>query len=145
MFSVLSGVAIIFAGIGLAPFMLEAMGTPEDVLVVFCRLEVLGAAFATILSQLFSAFLVVVCLMRIKDMHRLILKKLCLDGRVLKRIIRIGLPAGMQSVMYGMSNVIKREQKKRAVAKLIPTRFLHFRNRGWSGFIEDIFGVEQIF
>lgn len=108
MFSVLSGVAIIFAGIGLEPFMLEAMGTPED-------------------------------------MHRLILKKLCLDGRILKRIIRIGLPAGMQPVMYGMSNVIKREQKKRAVAKLIPTRFLHFRNRGWSGFIEDIFSVEQIF
>lgn len=44
--------------------------------------------------------------MRTKDMHRLVLKELCLDRRMLKRIIRIGLPAGMQSVMYGLSNVI---------------------------------------
>ena len=133
MFSIISGVVIMFAGIGLAPFMLEAMGTPEDVLglsviylriyfagiianlvnialdillVVFCRLGVVGAAIATILSQLFSAFLVVACLMQTKDMHRLVIKELCLDGRMLKRIIRIGLPAGMQSVMYGLSNVI---------------------------------------
>ena len=130
MFSIISGVVIMFAGIGLAPFMLEAMGTPEDVLglsviylriyfagiianialdillVVFCRLGVVGAALATILSQLFSAFLVVACLMQTKDMHRLVIKELYLDGRMLKRIIRIGLPAGMQSVMYGLSNVI---------------------------------------
>ena len=44
--------------------------------------------------------------MQTKDMHRLVIKELCLDGRMLKRIIRIGLPAGMQSVMYGLSNVI---------------------------------------
>ena len=78
----------------------------DIVLVVFFRLGVVGAAIATILSQLFSAFLVVVCLIRTKDMHRLVLRKLRLDGRMLKRIIRIGLPAGMQSVMYGLSNVI---------------------------------------
>lgn len=78
----------------------------DILLVVFCRLGVVGAALATILSQLFSAFLVVACLMQTKDMHRLVLKELCLDGRMLKRIIRIGLPAGMQSVMYGLSNVI---------------------------------------
>ena len=78
----------------------------DILLVVFCRLGVVGAALATILSQLFSAFLVVACLMQTKDMHRLVIKELCLDGRMLKRIIRIGLPAGMQSVMYGLSNVI---------------------------------------
>lgn len=78
----------------------------DIVLVVFFRLGVVGAAIATILSQLFSAFLVVVCLIRTKDMHRLVLRELRLDGRMLKRIIRIGLPAGMQSVMYGLSNVI---------------------------------------
>ena len=160
MFSILSGIVLMFVGIGLAPFLLEAMGTPEDVLglsvvylriyfagiianlvynvgaailravgdskrplyflaascmvnialdivlVVFFRLGVVGAAIATILSQLFSAFLVVVCLIRTRDMHRLVLRELRLDGRMLKRIIRIGLPAGMQSVMYGLSNVI---------------------------------------
>lgn len=78
----------------------------DILLVVICRLGVVGAALATILSQLLSAVLVLGCLIRTKDMHRLILKELRLDGRMLKRIIRIGLPAGMQSVMYGLSNVI---------------------------------------
>ena len=78
----------------------------DILLVVVCRLGVVGAALATILSQLLSAVLVAVCLIRTRDMHRLVLKELRLDGRMLRRIIRIGLPAGMQSVMYGLSNVI---------------------------------------
>ena len=50
--------------------------------------------------------LVVVCLMRTKDMYRLEWPQVRLDERMLKRIIRIGFPAGLQSVMYGASNVI---------------------------------------
>ena len=45
MFSIISGVVIMFAGIGLAPFMLEAMGTPEDVLglsVIYLRIYFAG-------------------------------------------------------------------------------------------------------
>lgn len=78
----------------------------DVILVVFCNLGVAGAAIATILSQLLSAVLVCICLMRTQDMYRLEWKKVCLDERMLKRIIRIGFPAGLQSVMYGASNVI---------------------------------------
>ena len=78
----------------------------DIVLVVVCKLGVLGAAIATIMSQLFSAVLVVIILMHTEDMYRLDWKQVRLDGRMLGRIIRIGFPAGLQSVMYGLSNVI---------------------------------------
>ena len=44
--------------------------------------------------------------MRTKDMHRLELRKIRFDGRMFRRIIRIGLPAGLQSVMYTSSNIL---------------------------------------
>lgn len=74
--------------------------------VAVLRMGVAGAALATILSQLLSAVLVLGALMRTKDMYRLEWKKLRIDGIMLKRIIRIGLPAGMESAMYSISNVI---------------------------------------
>lgn len=67
---------------------------------------VAGAALATILSQALSAVLVIVVLMRTKDMHQLNIKKIRLDSQTLLRIIQIGLPAGLQSVMYSVSNVV---------------------------------------
>ena len=67
---------------------------------------VAGAALATILSQALSAVLVLWVLMRTKDMHRLELRKIRFDGRMFHRIIRIGLPAGLQSVMYTSSNIL---------------------------------------
>lgn len=74
--------------------------------VVTFRMGVAGAALATILSQALSAVLVIIVLMRTRDMHRLELKKIRFDGRMFGRIIRIGLPAGLQSIMYSSSNVI---------------------------------------
>ena len=70
------------------------------------HMGVAGAALATILSQFLSAVLVLGALMRTKDMYRLEWKKLRIDGIMLKRIIRIGLPAGMESAMFSISNVI---------------------------------------
>lgn len=78
----------------------------DILLVVGLRMGVAGAALATILSQLLSAVLVILVLMRTRDMHRLELKKIGFDGRMFKRIIRIGFPAGLQSVMYSLSNII---------------------------------------
>lgn len=78
----------------------------DIVLVVALHMGVAGAALATILSQLLSAVLVIGVLMRTKDMHRLELKKIGFDWRMFKRIIRIGFPAGLQSVMYSLSNII---------------------------------------
>lgn len=78
----------------------------DVIFVVFLHMGVMGAALATILSQALSAVLVIGCLMGTRDMYRLEWKQVKLDQRMLKRIIRIGFPAGLQSVMYSSSNVI---------------------------------------
>lgn len=67
---------------------------------------VAGAALATIISQVVSAVLVVLVLTRTREMYRLIIRNIRLDIRMMKRIIQIGLPAGLQSVMYSSSNII---------------------------------------
>lgn len=78
-----------------------------DVLfVVVFHMGVAGAALATVLSQALSAVLVLAVLMRTKDMYRLEPRKVRFDHRMFRRIIRIGLPAGLQSIMYSSSNVI---------------------------------------
>lgn len=67
---------------------------------------VFGAALATILSQAVSAVLVIVVMARRKDACRLKLRELRMDRRILMKMIRVGLPAGLGSVMYGLSNTI---------------------------------------
>ncbi len=74
--------------------------------VVGLGMGVAGAALATIISQTLSAVLIIMLLVRTKDMHRLVLRDIRLDKRMLARIIKIGFPAGMQSIMYSSSNVI---------------------------------------
>lgn len=78
----------------------------DVIFVAVLRMGVAGAALATISSQLFSAVLVILCLTRTQDMYKVEWRKIRIDGRMLQRIIRIGIPAGMQSVMYNISNII---------------------------------------
>jgi len=78
----------------------------DVLLVAVLGMGVAGAALATITSQLLSAVLVVRALMKTDDMYKLEWKKVRIDQRMLQRIVRIGIPAGMQSVMYNISNVI---------------------------------------
>ena len=65
-----------------------------------------GAALATILSQAVSAVLVILTLCRSGHAYRLHIRRIRFHGRLLKDIVKIGLPAGLQSVMYSLSNVI---------------------------------------
>ena len=74
--------------------------------VAYLKIGVAGAALATIISQCISAAMVMICLMRTKDIYQLEWKAVRIDRRMLRRIVRIGLPAGMQSIMYNVSNVI---------------------------------------
>lgn len=72
----------------------------DIVLVIGLNLGVAGAAAATVLSQVVSAVLVMMTLCRTSQVYRLQLKKIRFYGDMLVRIVRIGLPAGLQSVMY---------------------------------------------
>lgn len=74
--------------------------------VIVCGLGVAGVALATIISQAVSALLVLRCLMHTEGMCRLELKKLKLHRDKLKHIVRIGFPAGMQSAIFSISNVL---------------------------------------
>ena len=76
------------------------------VFVLVFHLSVAGVALATILSQAVSALLVTHSLMLMDGPTRLYLRRLRLNGRVLGQIIRIGLPAGIQSCVFSLSNVV---------------------------------------
>lgn len=67
---------------------------------------VAGVGIATIVSQAISAILIIIVLMRSNDVYKVYLKEIRLDLHILRNIIQIGLPAGLQSVMYNISNVL---------------------------------------
>jgi len=67
---------------------------------------VMGVALATVLSQVVSAVLIMLRLMCTREAYRVELKHIRFDRSILKRVIRIGLPAGIQSIMYSLSNLI---------------------------------------
>lgn len=69
-------------------------------------MNVAGVALATTISQAISAVLVVIALMRRTDACRLELKKMRFHSAQIFKIIRIGLPAGIQSSLFSISNVL---------------------------------------
>ncbi len=78
-----------------------------DILFVkILQMGVAGVAIATALSQVFSALMVVTALMKTEDSYKLYLREIRLSPVFLHNIIRIGLPAGIQSTMYSLSNLI---------------------------------------
>lgn len=78
----------------------------DVLLTVGLNMGVQGAALATIISQMVSATLVMVTLIRSEGIFHLRVKKIRFHGSVLKDIVRIGLPAGLQSVLFSISNVL---------------------------------------
>ena len=65
-----------------------------------------GVAIATIVSQFISAVLVIIHMTKLDDECRLDFKKLGIDFSVLKQLIRVGLPAGIQGSLFSVSNMM---------------------------------------
>ena len=76
------------------------------IFVIVFKMDVAGVALATIISETVSAVLVVRCLMKETGAIKLILKKLRIDSAKLGMIMRIGLPAGFQGIVFALSNVV---------------------------------------
>ncbi len=76
------------------------------VFVVGFDMNVAGVALATIISQAVSALLVVRALMKRTDACKFHLKKMHIYKEQLLKMIRIGLPAGVQGTLFSISNVI---------------------------------------
>lgn len=77
----------------------------DVLLVIVIPLGVLGVAIGTIFSQLISAVLVLLSLTHTTQIYHLDLKKIAIDPLVFRRIVVIGIPAGLQSVMYSVANI----------------------------------------
>lgn len=91
---------IILASTGLANVGLNIL------FVVVFHMAVEGVAIATITAQYLSAIAVLTILAARKDTpYALSFKKLCIEKRSLKRILRLGIPAGIQSSFFSISNV----------------------------------------
>ena len=64
-----------------------------------------GVAWATLLSQSVAAVIIVRCLTKLKDNYALRLNKIAFERSTMKEVLRIGLPAGAQSLVITLSNV----------------------------------------
>lgn len=129
------GTAVLYLGIyflGMIPQMLYNMGTSilraigdskrplyfliiasiinivlDLLFVAVFRWGVAGAAIATVISQVVSAFLTIRCLAVSQNVPwSLSWRKVRVEGDILRDICRIGLPAALQSSLYSVSNVV---------------------------------------
>ena len=77
-----------------------------DLLFVFeLDMGVAGVAYATVIAQCTSAVLTVITLLRTESCVKLILAELKIDTKILKMIVRIGIPAAIQMALTAFSNV----------------------------------------
>ena len=74
--------------------------------VIVVKMGVAGVALATIFSQSLSAVLIIRCLLQTEGAYQLIPSKLRIHKHKLMRILQIGLPSGLQSSLFSISNVL---------------------------------------
>lgn len=65
-----------------------------------------GAAWATIIAQYVSAIMCLWRLLRVKDSYRVELRKIRFHWDMLKRVVRFGLPSGVQNSIIAIANVV---------------------------------------
>ena len=91
-------------------YILSAAGVINVVLnlifVVCFSMDVAGVAFATVISQSFSAVCVLFLLTKESDEFKLSFGKLKIYKDIFFKIVKIGVPAGMQGMVFSLSNVV---------------------------------------
>ena len=76
------------------------------VFVLMLHWDVAGVALTTMVSNALSATLIALTLRTARDASRLVWKKIRIHGDILKEMLKIGLPAGIQGSFFSISNVI---------------------------------------
>lgn len=76
------------------------------IFVILFRMDVMGVAIATAISETVSALLVLRCLVREKGGVHLELRQLRIHSSKMRQILQIGLPAGFQGIVFAISNVV---------------------------------------
>lgn len=91
-------------------YFLSAAGVINVILnlffVIALHMDVAGVALATIISEGISAVLILLCLCRMDGPCRLDLRRLYIHPRRMRRMMQIGLPAGIQNSLFSFSNVL---------------------------------------
>ena len=72
--------------------------------VIVCHMDVAGVALASIISQYVSAALILQALLRSKELYALHPGKLRLDPELTKDILKLGMPSGLQNVIFQFAN-----------------------------------------
>lgn len=75
------------------------------ILVIVFKLGVSGVAIATVISNIVSSSIVIYILMHDTGSIRLDIKKLTIVPKELKKILTIGVPAGLQGMVFSIANV----------------------------------------
>jgi len=70
------------------------------------HMDVAGVALATIISQYISAVLVIICLLKLENCCHLSIKEIAFHKEEVTEILKVGLPAGVQSSLFSVSNVL---------------------------------------
>ena len=78
----------------------------DAVFVLVFHWGVAGVAIATVLAQVLNMALLTLKLLRTKEDYRLSLRELKLKGVYLRNMLSLGIPSGLQSSMYAVSNMI---------------------------------------
>ncbi|MBQ4165050.1 MAG: MATE family efflux transporter [Oscillospiraceae bacterium] len=74
--------------------------------VIVFKMDVAGVALATVISQCISAALIIMCLMREEGAFKFSFKKMLPEKAVCFKILGVGIPAGIQGVVFSLSNVV---------------------------------------
>ena len=90
----------ILLGAGILNFILNL------IFVIIFKMDVAGVGLATVISQVIAAALIIFILIKEPDDFHLNLKKLKINRMIFIRIVKKGLPAGFQGIMFSFSNVI---------------------------------------
>ncbi len=70
------------------------------------HMDVAGVALATIISQYISAILIVICLLKLDNCCHLNIKEIAFHKKEISEILKVGLPAGIQSSLFSISNIL---------------------------------------
>lgn len=76
------------------------------VFIIFLKMGIAGAAYATVISQGISAILTMLLLINTSNEYKISFKELKLYPKQTKEIIRVGIPSGVQNAVVAISNVI---------------------------------------
>lgn len=74
--------------------------------VLILHMDVDGVATATVIANLASAVILFICLMRSSLEIKVYPKQLGIDKPTLWRILKIGIPAGIQSAIFSLANIV---------------------------------------